>query len=143
MRLGRAALAWDAIACSNAQWRNAVELLRARALGCESEIALAIYPHDILREMELRLESPQAILLIVPNGKVKLLNALPFAAADLKETSIHDAWQIYRQAWRTPQVREFISACQDDPRLLQHANETWSLKGGPAWQTHAGALAHP
>ena len=41
------------------------------------------------------------MLLVVPNGKVKLLNALPFAPADLRRDSLRDAWQAYRAAWRT------------------------------------------
>jgi len=128
MRLGRAAHAWREMACSDEQWHGAVEQLTARALDHEGEIALSIYPHDILREMELRLESPQAILLVVPNGKVKLLNALPFAAADLRLSSIAEAWHSYRTAWKQEEVRQFISACRGDPSLLQHANEIWIMK---------------
>ena len=53
-------------------------------------MALSIYPWDIVTEMETRLESPQAMLLVVPNGKVKLLNALPFSPADLRRDSLED-----------------------------------------------------
>jgi hypothetical protein len=67
------------------------------------------------------------MLLVVPNGKVKLLNALPFAPADLKVQSLAQAWEAYRLAWRTPEVREFIGRCQIEPALLSHANETWSM----------------
>ena len=75
----------------------------ARARGRERARgpALSIYPWDIVTEMETRLESPQAMLLVVPNGKVKLLNALPFAPADLRRDSLRDAWHAYRAAWRT------------------------------------------
>ncbi len=62
--------------------------------------------------METRLERPQAMLLVVPNGKVKLLNALPFAAADLRRDSLEDAWRAYRDAWHAPEVREFITRCR-------------------------------
>ena len=65
------------------------------------------------------------MLLVVPNGKVKLLNALPFAPADLRRDSLEQAWETYRSAWRSPMVREFITACRKDPALLRHANETW------------------
>ena len=75
--------------------------------------------------MEQRLASPQAMLLVVPNGKVKLLNALPFAPADLRRDSLESAWDAYRAAWRSSEVREFIAACRADPALLKHANETW------------------
>jgi hypothetical protein len=77
--------------------------------------------------MQRRRESPQAMLLIVPNGKIKLLNALPFAPADLRRDSLAQAWQAYRDAWRSPEVGEFIAACQTDPGLLRHANETWPM----------------
>ena len=78
--------------------------------------------------MEQRLASPQAMLLTVPNGKVKLLNALPFAPADLRRDSLDQAWHAYREAWRSDEVREFIAACRSNPDLLKHANETWALK---------------
>ena len=110
MRIGRAAAAWDDIACSDDDWQQAVAALRERAAASAARIALSIYPWDIVTEMETRLESPQAMLLVVPNGKVKLLNALPFAPADLRRDSLAQAWQAYRDAWRTAEVREFIAA---------------------------------
>ena len=90
-------------------------------------MALSIYPWDIVTEIETRLESPQAMLLVVPNGKVKLLNALPFAPADLRRDSLETAWRAYREAWRAPEVREFVARCRTHPALLAHANETWAM----------------
>jgi MoaA/NifB/PqqE/SkfB family radical SAM enzyme len=127
MRIGRAALAWNDIGLSDEAWRDASDRLRAHAAARGSGIDLAIYPWDIVTEMETRLASPQAMLLVVPNGKVKLLNALPFAPADLRRDSLHDAWHAYRDAWRTPQVREFVLRCRSEPALLRHANETWPV----------------
>jgi MoaA/NifB/PqqE/SkfB family radical SAM enzyme len=127
MRIGRAAAAWDRIACSEAQWRQTEEQLREHARAVGASITLSIYPWDILTEMQRRLDSPQAMLLIVPNGKVKLLNALPFAPADLRRDTLAQAWQAYRDAWRLPEVGEFISACRGDPALLRHANATWPM----------------
>ena len=110
MRIGRAATTWDDIACSDDEWQRAVAALRERAASSAARIALSIYPWDIVTEMERRLEHPQAMLLVVPNGKVKLLNALPFAPADLRRDSLAQAWQAYRDAWRAAEVREFIAA---------------------------------
>jgi MoaA/NifB/PqqE/SkfB family radical SAM enzyme len=131
MRIGRAAAAWDAIACSDEDWQRAADALRDRAAGTSARIALSIYPWDIVTEMERRLESPQAMLLVVPNGKVKLLNALPFAPADLRCESLAQAWNAYKDAWRTDEVREFIGRCRSEPRLLGHANETWPMRAHP------------
>ena len=128
MRLGRAAQAWDRLACSDDEWRRAVDALRERAATSGADIALAIYPWDIVAELETRLESPQAMLLVVPDGKVKLLNALPFAAADLRRDSLAHAWDAYRAAWRSAEVREFVGRCRSEPALLGHANETWPMR---------------
>ncbi|HEY7239948.1 MAG TPA: radical SAM protein [Burkholderiales bacterium] len=125
MRIGRAAAGWDAIACTDDEWQFTATALRAHARSRGDVIALSIYPWDILGEMEQRLESPQAMLLVVPNGKVKLLNALPFAPADLRRDSLDQAWEAYRAAWRSKEVRDFVAACRQDPSLLRHANETW------------------
>jgi MoaA/NifB/PqqE/SkfB family radical SAM enzyme len=127
MRIGRAAAAWDAIACSDDEWQRAADALRSRCVLRNAPVALSIYPWDIVTEMERRLEHPQAMLLVVPNGKVKLLNALPFAPSDLRHESLGQAWDAYRAAWRMPVVREFVAACRTDPSLLRHANETWSM----------------
>ena len=128
MRIGRAAAAWSNLACSDDEWHRAVDALRKRAQSSGSRTALSVYPWDILTEVETRLASPQAMLLCVPNGKVKLLNALPFAPADLRRDSIAEAWQAYRSAWRAPEVRAFVAAVRADPGLLRHANETWPLE---------------
>jgi MoaA/NifB/PqqE/SkfB family radical SAM enzyme len=125
MRIGRAAASWQRIACSADAWQRAELALRMHASAGGNPIALSIYPWDIVRELRERLASPQAMLLVVPNGKVKLLNALPFAPADLRRDSLEQAWDAYREAWRSPVVRDFVQRCLTEPELLRHANETW------------------
>jgi MoaA/NifB/PqqE/SkfB family radical SAM enzyme len=136
MRIGRAATDWDRLACNDSVWEETVTALRARAASLDTGTKLSIYPWDILTEMERRLESPQAMLLMVPNGRVKLLNALPFAPADLRQDSLERAWQAYRSAWRSAEVHEFVAACRRDPDLLRHANETWSMGAGRFEDSH-------
>jgi MoaA/NifB/PqqE/SkfB family radical SAM enzyme len=125
MRIGRAAAIWDDLSCSDEDWKAGVRALQEHAQSRNTATALSIYPWDILTEMEERLTTPQAMLLVVPNGKVKLLNALPFAPADLRRDSLEQAWRAYRDAWRSSEVREFIARCRRNPQLLKHANETW------------------
>lgn len=128
MRLGRAARDWDRLAPDPDAWADATTELRLRAAGHrKATTRLSIYPHDIEQEIVARLDSPQAMMLIVPNGRVKLLNALPFAPGDLRRQSLLDAWQSYRAAWRSSQVADFIHRCADTPELLRHANETWTV----------------
>ena len=127
MRIGRAALAWDAIGVADDAWQAAASALREHARKRDAGVDLAIYPWDIVTEMETRLASPQAMLLVVPNGKVKLLNALPFSPADLRRDSLEAAWTAYREAWQAPAVRDFVLRCRTEPALLRHANETWPV----------------
>ncbi len=126
MRLGRAAAAWEALACSEEQWAAAAEALRQASLR-EKGPRLALYPWGIQAEMKTRAESPQAMVLVVPNGRVKLLNALPFAAADLKTETLAAAWPKVAAAWRRPEVQDFVRRAQSDPGLLRHANECWDV----------------
>ena len=127
MRIGRAATNWDRVGCSDDEWRRAVDALQARASSTSASIGLSIYPWDIVTEMERRIENPQAMLLIVPNGKVKLLNALPFSPADVRRDSLAQAWEAYLTAWRSTEVREFVAGCRANTDRLRHANETWPL----------------
>ena len=138
MRLGRAALAWDTLGVSEAVWAQTAQDLRARAADPAARTALSLYPWDIPRELEHQLDSPHAMLLIVPNGKVKILNALPFAPADLREQSLEEAWAAYKAAWHSRHVRDFVADCIRDPDLLRHANETWPVEGVSAESRAAG-----
>jgi MoaA/NifB/PqqE/SkfB family radical SAM enzyme len=65
MRLGRAAADWERICCADEDWARTVDALRERAASARGEIALAIYPWDIVTEIETRLGEPQAMLLVV------------------------------------------------------------------------------
>lgn len=132
MRLGRAAATWDQLACSPLEWQQKAEELFSYARMHQEAMRLSIYPWDILSEMQRRLDSPQAMLLIVPNGKVKLLNALPFAVADLRHDSFAEAWRRYLVGWRSSAVSAFVTACETQPDLLRHANETWAMPDLPS-----------
>jgi len=131
MRLGRAAQAWDSLACSDEDWSEAVLGLKAAAAALKGP-RLAIYPWGIQHEMKTRAESPQSMVLVVPNGRAKLLNALPFAVADLKKESLASAWPKIGAAWKSKEVQDFVSRAQTDPALLRHANECWDLAASSA-----------
>ncbi len=127
MRLGRGALAWDTLAASDEQWALAVQALQESAKRHANKPRLAVYPWGIQHEMATRAESPQAMMLVVPNGKVKLLNALPFSVADLKKETLAQAWPKVAAAWKNPKVLDFVKRAQTDTELLTHANECWEI----------------
>lgn len=126
MRLGRAGQAWQSLSLSPEEWGECLHGLE-NAAKRQPGIALVAYPWDILGELRARRQSPQAMLLMVPNGKVKLLNALPFACADLKKQSLAEAWDAYQDAWEASEVQDFVERALADPGLLRHSNECWDI----------------
>ena len=59
MRLGRAAAAWDRLACDDAAWDDAAMALRATRRGAgRRHSLLSIYPWDILTELERAARKP-------------------------------------------------------------------------------------
>jgi len=80
------------------------------------------YPHDVIDELKYRLTSPSADLLVLPNGKVKLINSLPFICGDLKKQSLSQIWENYKKAWKNSEVIEFTKDVIADPNLLAQAN---------------------
>lgn len=126
MRLGRAGLAWKTLGLSPEEWAKCLQELQAAAVS-HPQIALSAYPWDILGELRARRQNPQAMLLMVPNGKIKLLNALPFACADLRRQSLAEAWEAYQDGWEAPEVQDFIDRALVSPGLLRHSNECWEI----------------
>ncbi|MBI4425026.1 MAG: radical SAM protein [Elusimicrobia bacterium] len=126
MRLGRAAQAWSSLAPSAEDWRACAARLKERARR-HPGLRLSAYPWDIVEEVRVRRDSPQAMVLVVPDGKVKLLNALPFYCGDARRQSLAEAWTYVGRAWRSPEVREFTDRLLGDPALLRHANECWPI----------------
>ncbi len=125
MRLGRAAAAWDRLSVSDEAWQKTLQKIKERAEVLGNKVKISAYPWDIRREAMVRLQNPQSMVLVVPDGKVKLLNALPFYASDLKKETLKAAWDKAIKAWQSPIVKKFVERMQEDPALLLHANECW------------------
>ncbi len=80
------------------------------------------YPYDVIEELKYRLEKPSASLLVIPNGKVKLIGPLPFICGDLKKQSLSQIWENYKNAWKRPKVIEFTKKVIAEPKLLAESN---------------------
>ena len=70
----------------------------------------------LLEELRYRLQHPAALLIVLPNGLVKLINALPFVCGDLRKQSLAQIWSSFRKAWHDPRVAHFIENLAVDPR---------------------------
>jgi len=122
MRIGRAAQNWDSLCPSDEEYDKFYDVLKEKESAYEGKMKVYCYPHDVVEELKYRVVSPSADLLVLPNGKVKLINSLPFICGDLKKQSLGQIWENYKRAWRKQEVVDFVNSVIADPKLLAEAN---------------------
>ncbi|HEG44591.1 MAG TPA: radical SAM protein [Phycisphaerales bacterium] len=122
MRIGRAAKNWDILCSTDEEYARFFDVLQEKTADYEGKMKIYHYPYDVIEELKYRLECPSASLLVVPNGKVKLIGPLPFICGDLKKQSLAEVWENYKKAWRNPEVIKFSERVFADPRLLAESN---------------------
>ncbi len=122
MRIGRAAQNWDALCPSDEQYDQFYNVLKEKESEYTGKMKVFCYPHDVIDELKYRLKSPSADLLVLPNGKVKLINSLPFICGDLKKQNLSQIWENYKKAWKNQEVIEFTKDVIAAPNLLAQAN---------------------
>lgn len=122
MRIGRAAKNWDILNPSDQEYEKFFAVLEKKTEQYKGKMKVYYYPYDVLEELKYRLECPSASLLVIPNGKVKLIGPLPFICGDLKKQSLAEVWHDYQLAWRKPEVIQFTKKVLSDPNLLSQSN---------------------
>jgi len=122
MRIGRAAKNWDIICPSADAYAAFFDVLQEKTEKYKGKMKIYYYPYDVIEELKYRIEKPSASLLVIPNGKVKLIGPLPFLCGDLKKKRLTEIWRDYQAAWRKPQVVEFARKVIADPDLLAQSN---------------------
>ena len=128
MRVGRAAGNWKWLNPSEQQYEAFFETLQEKAKEYDGQMRIIYYPFTVMHELKFRLANPAASFVILPNGKIKMIAALPFLCADLKEHSLREAWERYKQGWKHPMIKEFIARIQEDETLLSQNNQFVDLK---------------
>jgi len=53
---------------------------------------------------------------VLPNGLVKLINALPFVCGDLRLQPLEEIWENSQRAWADPRVARFVEDLAVDSR---------------------------
>src|SRR4029434_8962525 len=78
---------------------------------------MRVYFHEmgLLEELRYRLHHPAALLILLPNGLVKLINALPFVCGDLRRQSLEEIWANFQSAWQDPVAPQFVEDLATDP----------------------------
>ncbi|HEY2816207.1 MAG TPA: radical SAM protein [Casimicrobiaceae bacterium] len=115
MYTGNAVKAWRHLVVSDAQYEGFFDALRAKALEYRGRMRVHFHEAGLLEELRYRLEHPAALLIILPNGLVKLINALPFVCGDLRRDSLPTIWANFQRAWNDPRVAQFIADLASDP----------------------------
>jgi MoaA/NifB/PqqE/SkfB family radical SAM enzyme len=115
MYTGNAVKAWRHLEVSDEQYAAFFDTLRAKAEQYEGRMRVYFHEAGLLEELRYRLQEPAALFIVLPNGLVKLINALPFVCGDLRTQPMTDVWANFQRAWRDPQVAQFVDDLARDP----------------------------
>jgi len=125
MRLGTAARQWHRLEPTPTQYRDFRDVL-AREARVEPPIELCYLPWTVADGLCAAMVEPPATLLVLPNGWVKVAAPLPGICADLRSTTLSDAWDSYRAAWRSDAVKGAMHDAIDDESRHAEANR-WQM----------------
>jgi MoaA/NifB/PqqE/SkfB family radical SAM enzyme len=115
MYTGNAVKTWHKLTPSETQYEALFAILHRKAKEYSGQMRVHFHEMGLLDELRYRLHHPAALLIILPNGLVKLINALPFICGDLRKQSLGAIWGNFQRAWRDPRVSEFVDALARDP----------------------------
>jgi len=115
MYTGNAVKTWHKMAPSEEQYETYFAMLHAKADEYRGRMRVHFHEMGLLEELRYRLHNPAALLIVLPNGLVKLINALPFVCGDLRQQSLTEIWSNFQRAWRDPRVAQFVEDLAVDP----------------------------
>jgi MoaA/NifB/PqqE/SkfB family radical SAM enzyme len=115
MFTGNAVKAWRHLAVSDEDYALYFATLAAKRDEYRGRMRVSFHEAGLLEELRYRLHHPAALLIILPNGLVKLINALPFVCGDLRRDSLATVWGNFRRAWHDPRVSTFVDELGRDP----------------------------
>src|SRR5499426_4285714 len=115
MYTGNAVKAWRHLEPPEARYEEFFAVLREKAIEYRGRVRVYFHEAGLLEELRYRLKHPAALLIVLPNGLVKLINALPFVCGDFRKQTLAEIWANYRRAWRDPRVAAFVDELAADP----------------------------
>ena len=116
MYTGNAVKTWHRLAPSEEQYEEYFRVLHAKVDEYRGRMRVHFHEMGLLEELRYRLHHPAALLIVLPNGLVKLINALPFVCGDLRRQSLGEIWGRFQRAWQDPRVAQFVEDLATDPR---------------------------
>jgi len=115
MFTGNAVKAWRHLELSDERYDDFFDILREKAAEYRGRMRVHFHETGLLQELRYRLKHPAALLIVLPNGLVKLINALPFVCGDFRRQSLPEIWANFRRAWHDPRVAQFVDDLAVDP----------------------------
>ena len=123
MFTGNAVKAWRHLELTEAQYAQYFATLKAKQAEYKGRMRVTFHEAGLLEELRYRLHHPAALLIVLPNGLVKLINALPFICGDLRSEPLAQVWANFRRAWHDPRVATFIDELAVDPGRTRTLHE--------------------
>jgi MoaA/NifB/PqqE/SkfB family radical SAM enzyme len=115
MYTGNAVKTWHRLKVSDEQYDAFFDALRSKAEEYGGRMRVYYHEAGLLEELRYRLHHPAALLIVLPNGLVKLINAMPFVCGDFRRQSLPEIWANFQRAWQDPRVAKFIEDLASDP----------------------------
>lgn len=123
MYIGRAVKSWDTIGLDEEENEELMSRLEKKAEEYRGRMTILFYPYSVMDELEYRLKYPAASLLLMANGKVKLIGSMPFVCGDVRKHDLAEIWQRYIRAWEHLEVIKYANQAVKTPSLLAQAND--------------------
>ncbi|MGO9425264.1 MAG: radical SAM protein [Steroidobacteraceae bacterium] len=114
MYTGNAVKTWHLLTPSEDQYGAYFATLHAKTEEYRGRMRVHFHEMGLLEELRYRLQHPAALLIVLPNGLVKLINALPFVCGDFRRDSLSEIWANFQRGWQDPRVRCFIEELAAD-----------------------------
>jgi MoaA/NifB/PqqE/SkfB family radical SAM enzyme len=115
MYTGNAVKCWPKLVPTEDQYLVLFDMLRRKTAEYKGRMRVDFHEGGLLQELRYRLQHPAALLIVLPNGLVKLINALPFICGDLRRDSLTTVWENFQRAWQHPHVERFVEDLSEDP----------------------------
>lgn len=123
MYTGNAVKTWHRLAPAEEQYAAFFDVLRKKTEEYRGRMRVYFHEMGLLEELRYRLLHPAALLIVLPNGLVKLINALPFVCGDLRLQSLEEIWEHSQRAWADPRVAGFVEELGTDSRKTAALHE--------------------
>jgi hypothetical protein len=94
MYTGNAVKAWRHLEVAEDDYATFFDTLRAKAVEYQGRMRVYFHEAGLLEELRYRLREPAALLIVLPNGLVKLINALPFVGGYVRRARVEDIWAL-------------------------------------------------